>query len=360
MENRGLLFIPDISGFTRFVSETAIDHSRRIIQELLEILINANQIGLEVSEVEGDAVLFYRFGEAPRLDQVYRQVETMFCAFHRHLLAYDHSRYCYCKACDAASSLTLKVVTHYGEFTGYQVRDFHKLIGRDVIVAHQLLKNDIAHHEYWLVTSPLAGRETSPAGFTPWMHWTRSAAQTESGEVPFHYAQLGQLRVDLRPEPSPELGLASKTRVLSLSREYDTDIGTLLHATADFKYRSRWQDGVKTAEGVGHLLPRVGMKCRCVLDDDELMLYASSYSYSPDRVEFSETDEKKRISTTFTLEKTGQKRTKLTVDVYLKKSRLRSAWFVLTQKAQMQERYRKSLLNLEGLSKEIEAPACAS
>ena len=57
MENKGLLFIPDISGFTRFVNETEIDHSRLIIQELLEILINANQIGLEVSEIEGDAIL---------------------------------------------------------------------------------------------------------------------------------------------------------------------------------------------------------------------------------------------------------------------------------------------------------------
>jgi Protein of unknown function (DUF2652) len=57
VENKGLLFIPDISGFSRFVSQTEIEHSRLIIQELLEILINANQMGLEISEVEGDAIL---------------------------------------------------------------------------------------------------------------------------------------------------------------------------------------------------------------------------------------------------------------------------------------------------------------
>lgn len=61
MSNRGLLFIPDISGFTRFVTETEIGHSRIIIQELLEILINANGIGLEISEIEGDAILFYKY-----------------------------------------------------------------------------------------------------------------------------------------------------------------------------------------------------------------------------------------------------------------------------------------------------------
>src|ERR1043165_9350494 len=97
MENRGLIFIPDISGFTRFVSEMEIDHSRLIIQELLEILINANQIGLQISEVEGDAILFYKFGEAPDLKEVYKQVEKMFCTFHKNIIAYDSHRFCQCR-----------------------------------------------------------------------------------------------------------------------------------------------------------------------------------------------------------------------------------------------------------------------
>jgi hypothetical protein len=143
MEAKGLLFIPDISGFTQFVNQTDIEHSRLIIQELLEILINANEIGLEISEVEGDAILFYKFGESPRLEDIYRQVEKMFTEFHRHLSMYDLTRFCQCKACRSAVHLSLKVITHYGEFTGYNVRSFNKLIGKDVIVAHQLLKNDI-------------------------------------------------------------------------------------------------------------------------------------------------------------------------------------------------------------------------
>ena len=60
-----LLFVPDISGFTQFVQTTEITHSRHIIEELLEKLIEANDLGLQVSEVEGDAILFYRFGHPP-------------------------------------------------------------------------------------------------------------------------------------------------------------------------------------------------------------------------------------------------------------------------------------------------------
>src|SRR6266581_6724260 len=174
MENRGLLFIPDISGFTRFVNEMEIDHSRHIIQELLEILINANQIGLEVSEIEGDAILFYKFGESPGLKELYNQVEKMFCEFHRHLIAYDHRRFCQCKACSSAISLTLKVISHYGEFTSYHVKNFNTLIGKDIIVAHQLLKNDIEQHEYWLVTNNLL-QDKSPEELKNWMTWDLSA-----------------------------------------------------------------------------------------------------------------------------------------------------------------------------------------
>src|SRR6185295_15111713 len=110
MENKGLIFIPDISGFTRFVNETDIEHSHLIIQELLEIIINANQIGLQISEVEGDAILFYKFGEAPDLKEVYLQVEKMFCEFHRSLMSYEYRRFCQCKACTSAIDLSLKVI----------------------------------------------------------------------------------------------------------------------------------------------------------------------------------------------------------------------------------------------------------
>lgn len=152
METRGLIFIPDISGFTWFVNESEIEHSRFIIQELLETLINANESGLEISEIEGDAILFYKYGEPLELQKLYKQVEKMFCAFHRNLATYEHRRLCQCQACVSAINLTLKVITHYGEFTSYTVKNFNKLIGKDIIVAHQLLKNEIEQHEYWLVT----------------------------------------------------------------------------------------------------------------------------------------------------------------------------------------------------------------
>src|SRR5688500_18619745 len=247
MENKGLLFIPDISGFTRFVNDSEISHSRLIIQELLDTLINANQMGLEVSEIEGDAILFYKFGDSPDLAQVYQQVEKMFCEFHQHLIAYEHRRFCQCEACKSAIDLSLKVITHYGEFTGYNVKNFSKLIGKDIIVAHQLLKNDIEQHEYWLVTKNLLG-DNKTEGLTNWMNWNQSTKQTEIGEITFQYTQLGRLRTQLMPDPPVNREIDGKTKLFSLSREYDTDIITMLHAAGAPVYRHRWQEGVIQVE----------------------------------------------------------------------------------------------------------------
>lgn len=356
MANKGLLFIPDISGFTRFVNETDIEHSRLIIQELLELLINSNQIDLQVSEIEGDAILFYKFGEMPDIKELYGQVEKMFCAFHSHLSVYDNRRFCQCKACRSAVMLTLKVITHYGEFTGYNVKNFSKLIGKDVIVAHQLLKNDIDQHEYWLVTKNLV-KGNPPAGLAEWMKWNSSAKHTENGDITFHYTQLTHLKQRIEPEPFPEPELSKKAKVLSVSKEYDTDIVTLLHATGDFNYRGQWLEGIKAAESIDHFLPRVGMRSRVTTEDGEAIVYASSYAYRPDKIEFSETNEKDKSVTYYTLETKSDNKIKLTLDYYLQKDIVRQLIFKLTQKKKMEDNIQKSLQNLAAVVKQIHLPA---
>lgn len=351
MENRGLLFIPDISGFTRFVTDTEIEHSRLIIQELLEVLIDSNQLDLKISEVEGDAILFYKYGDSPDLQTLYKQVENMFRAFHRSLNVYDYRRFCYCKACNAAVNLSLKIITHYGEFTGYTIQNFNKLIGKDVIVAHQLLKNDIPQHEYWLITDNIV-QDNKPKDFTNWMEWNSSAKKTESGEITFHYTQLSQLKNELYTDPLPQLTLSDKKKIASASKEYDRNIITLFHAAGDFNLRDRWQEGVKAIEQVTHLLPRIGMRCRRIMKNGQDAIYITSYSYHPDKIEFSETEENNKNTWYYTLEKIDADKTRLTIDYYLPKT-FRTWLFAMREKNKAEAYLKKSLENLIQLAKEI-------
>ena len=47
-----------------------------------ETLIDATEIGLEVSEREGDAILFYRSGAAPTATELLAQIQRMYVQFH--------------------------------------------------------------------------------------------------------------------------------------------------------------------------------------------------------------------------------------------------------------------------------------
>lgn len=356
MENKGLIFIPDISGFTRFMHETEIEHGRHIIQELLETLVNANQIGLEISEIEGDAILFFKFGQAPELEALYRQVERMFCDFHKYLIAYDNRRFCQCKACVSAVNLTLKVVAHYGEFTTYQVKNFRKLIGKDIIVAHQLLKNEIDQHEYWLVTQNLL-KGQKPDGFTDWMQWYPGSKTTETEQIPFQYTQIGPLKASIPPYEPPPLEPKDKVQVLSVSKEYDADIKKLFFTTGHLELRHRWQAGVKSIEELDHFLPGVGSRHRRIREDGETIMYASGFTYDPEsRIIFSESDEQLTNTLYFVLEKLAENRTRLTLEYYLKKNPLKQLAFQLFKKDKMEAEFRKSQENLEALLPQIHVP----
>lgn len=356
MEHQGLLFIPDISGFTKFVHETEIDHSSLIIKELLEVLINANQIGLEISEIEGDAILFYKFGERPSLQDLYLQVEHMFREFHKSLLVYDNRRFCQCVACKSAVNLTLKVITHYGEFTGYNIKNFSKLIGRDIIVAHQLLKNDIEKHEYWLVTQNLSQGQT-PKEFTKWMQWSQSAKETEIGPIPFLYTGLTELKHELPTDVLPPVEFNRKAKVISISKDYATDIITLFHASGDYKYRSQWMEGVKNVEEVNHFLPRIGTRYRCTLENGVVTTYASSYQYEADRIQFSESNEQNEEVLLFIIQKKGRGRSTLTIEYYIAGNFLKYFIFNVFKKKTVERRISKSLQNLDTLATSLKVPS---
>ena len=356
MQNRGLLFIPDISGFTQFVNEVEIEHSRFIIQQLLEVLIQANELELEISEIEGDAILFYKFGEPQKLEALYRQVEKMFVAFHRHLASYDHRKICQCRACVSAIDLSLKIITHYGEFTPLNVQRFNKLIGKDVIVAHQLLKNDIPQHEYWLVTKNMLASQQMPQ-IEPWMRWNSSAKSTGSGEVNFVYTQLGPLK-DKISLPATDGETGKKTKMLSVSRDYQINIKTLCYTVVHFEFRHMWYGRIKAIDEVEHFLPGVGSSHRRVLENGKIeIMYISSFLYDPEgKTIFSETNQKDKSSIYYIAEKTGGHSSRLTLELYLEPNIMKQVLFNVFEKKKKEQELRLSLQRLDKVVQEMIVP----
>jgi len=95
------------------------------------------------------------------------------------------------------------------------------------------------------------------------------------------------------------------------------------------------------------------MRSRFILANGQSAVYASSYSYQSDRIEFSETDEQRTTSTYYILEKLAPTETRLTIEFYIKDNIIASTLFNLTQKKKKAASLQQSLLNLDRLLKEI-------
>ncbi|MET0393194.1 MAG: DUF2652 domain-containing protein [Chitinophagaceae bacterium] len=144
----GLLFIPDISGFTRLVHATDVLTGRQITRELLSAIIGINTLQLNVAEIEGDAVLFYRGGAAPSPHKLFDQYEKM-------VMAFEAKRKDLERKFSLRLDLSLKVIAHYGTMAPFRIGSFKKLYGQVVVEAHRLLKNSVDSNSYLLLTDSL-------------------------------------------------------------------------------------------------------------------------------------------------------------------------------------------------------------
>ncbi len=152
-----VLVLADISGYTRFIRmhRVSVIHAEMIVTDLLESVIASTGLPLVVHELEGDAVAFYAVDDGPKscADVVFEHVERFMDAFRqREAELVSECSVCACEACDNVGKLRIKVVLHRGEAVFGALRQFTKIAGEDVILAHRLLKNTVPSHEYILMT----------------------------------------------------------------------------------------------------------------------------------------------------------------------------------------------------------------
>ncbi len=291
MSTRGLLFIPDVSGFTKFITETEIQHSNHIISELLEVILKANELHLTISEIEGDAVLFFRMGDPPRADEIIKQAKRMFIDFHAHLKVIERDNICRCGACRTTSNLTLKFITHYGELREIAVQNFHKLIGRAVILAHSLLKNTIPSKEYLLLSEKyLATQGSTTTLGEPWIVIRPNVEKVDNfGEIKTKYISLTPLR-SLVPDPPKLEEVKIEGKSVELSIQIDAPI-LLVHQTLiDSRSKVHWVDGIREVRNA-EPIPRVNSSHTCVFEDLEIHVVATKNSVGEDEIEYMERGE---------------------------------------------------------------------
>ncbi|MDN3593750.1 DUF2652 domain-containing protein [Zunongwangia endophytica] len=149
---KGTIIIPDISGFSRFVETTDFETGKVIISKLLNAIIKSNTLDLQISEIEGDAVLFFKYGERISAKEILNQFCLMKEVFNQEIGFLEEEF-------QLNIDLSLKMIAHYGPLAQYNIGKFEKLYGQTVIEAHHLLKNSVESKTYVLLSDELLNSE---------------------------------------------------------------------------------------------------------------------------------------------------------------------------------------------------------
>jgi len=141
----GYLLIADITGYTRFLKDSELEHARGILEQLFSALLAKLRSPFALSNIQGDAILAHaRTGHVSDGRHVLDMVESLYCGFADALESMLHNTTCTCAACSNIAKLDLKLLVHYGIYVEQSIAGRQELGGPDVILVHRLLKNSIS------------------------------------------------------------------------------------------------------------------------------------------------------------------------------------------------------------------------
>jgi hypothetical protein len=163
--------IPDLTGFTKFMTSTESDFANKVITVLLSKLISANILAMSVAEIEGDAVFFYRKGRLPAVNKVAQQCKLIFETFNEVICSFkendpeNHKKYL------SKNQLGIKMIIHHGQINITKINGRVKLLGEDVILVHKLLKNSVNIPCYILLTDSYLEKLRNKKAAKNWFNW---------------------------------------------------------------------------------------------------------------------------------------------------------------------------------------------
>ena len=183
--DKGYMVLADISGFSAFMEANEIDHSAKILKNLIQLIMEGLKPVMTIAEVEGDAVFAYvREDKVTRGELLLEMIEATYAAFRDRRHTMQHNVTCPCAACQSISALDLKFITHFGDYVLQNVTGRPKPMGSSVNLAHRLLKNTITETTGWRAYALFSEQSLAKMGIAPegLRHTTES------------YPKFGQLR----------------------------------------------------------------------------------------------------------------------------------------------------------------------
>lgn len=284
MIKKDLFFIADISGFTAFVKSTEQNHSKHIIRELLELIIKSNTIGFKLVEIEGDALFFYGERNTFSNAELISQIERSYLSFKDHLELYESKRICPCGACTNASKLSLKFISHFGELDFIEINGSKKPYGKDVILAHRLLKNEIESPSYMLFSGT---DENQPALDEEQNEWKNKRSSYDNDEVNYSFKELNYLDDQIKMYRKENYkGIDSFS--LTSSIKVNSNPEKIFELVSNFNLRLSWNKSNYTIIYDEERVNRFGEKHVCVIDNKHINLETITSDFGEDKLVYGE------------------------------------------------------------------------
>lgn len=349
---KSFLFLPDISGFTKFVQSTEVEHSQHVIAELLEVLIAANTQDLKLAEVEGDALFFYKEGEVPSQERLLAQIETMFTAFYSHLKQLETNRICPCNACASAPNLQLKIVAHCGDLQFMEVQGNRKPFGKQVIEAHRLLKNSIDSENYALISKELASFIELPIYYWSKLYRFKEGQDSYDGqEVEYIFTLIDPKMLMLSTFSQGKKLSFDNPPEFVIEKEFSISATTLMEYITNYTYRHHWVKGVDKFEYNENEVTRLGTAHVCVIKGKHLNFVTVTKDVEPGKLVYGEMTMSPppvdALYQFYIIEPLSEDSCRLNVEVYIEaKSPLKKLAIVLFIKRILKKNTESALTNL--------------
>ena len=260
----GFLVIADLTGYTKYLSRSEIEHAPVIAGDLLETVVGRLDPPFRLAKFEGDAAFLWvedGRAEGPLLVDA---VEAAYIAFRRRLRSIDQATSCDCQSCRLAPQLDLKLFVHHGEYVVGRIAGRDELAGPDVIVVHRLLKGAVATRTRTMGFALFTEAATTALGLDP------AALGLEPGEETIeHLGSVSTFTLDLEGRWQREAG---RRRLDAGAGEVvvDVDMRVAAEPSVVWAYltspslRSSWEGPIVIEETLAGGRRGVGTTTQCV------------------------------------------------------------------------------------------------
>ena len=154
---KGFLLVADISGYTRFLADTELEHANGIIKDLFDAIVPVFNKSVTISKFMGDAIFAHSENTAYENSQFMIDFSSrIYTAFADRKELIDINTDCECNACENMNELDLKLFLHHGEYGVQEFNGNKELAGSEVNTIFRLMKNNVVETKnveaYLLIT----------------------------------------------------------------------------------------------------------------------------------------------------------------------------------------------------------------